>query len=168
MTERQHSNYDTDASKEALEQLGIDYIEQDDGRLLVKGDIDLKGQKLDVLPDLRAVIVEGYFDCSCNNLTSLKGSPLEVHNNVFCFRNLLKALDGATQKVGGGFYCSNNLLVTLKGGPREIGWGDFNFSYNKLNTLDFLPEKKGDGGIRCDGNPMRKISPLERQRFLLN
>ena len=52
--------------------------------------------------------VTGDFNCSYNNLTSLKGAPQTVGGDFKCSDNQLTSLRGAPQKVGGDFYCYNN------------------------------------------------------------
>ena len=58
--------------------------------------------------------VKWYFDCSYNELTSLKGAP---------------------EKVGVGFYCSSNRLTSFEGGPRET-----NYFYCSNNSINFTEE----------------------------
>jgi len=105
-----NTSYETQASKRALDDLGILYTEQDNGRLLVKGDIDLSDRNLEHLPDLRMVIVTGYFNCSYNRLTDLEGSPESV----------------------GDFYCCYNKLATLSGAPKYIS-REFYYHYNPVS-----------------------------------
>ncbi|MBR1825746.1 MAG: hypothetical protein IJ770_04075, partial [Alphaproteobacteria bacterium] len=83
-----------------LEQDGVIYnlYNLPDG-FVIKGNVDLMFKGLTKLPDLSKVIVKGYFNCSGNQLTSLKGAP---------------------QKVGGNFNCSYNQLTSLKGVPQKI------------------------------------------------
>ena len=57
----------------------------------------------------------GYFACSYNQLTSLKGAPASVGGHFYCYNNQLTSLEGAPASVGGYFYCSNNQLTTLTG-----------------------------------------------------
>jgi len=107
-----NSSYETQASKKALDDLGILYGEQDNGRLRVEGDIDLSDRNLEHLPDLRMVIVTGYFNCSYNRLTDLEGSPASV----------------------GAFYCCHNKLTTLSGAPKDIS-GEFYYHYNPVSEM---------------------------------
>jgi len=53
---------------------------------------------------------EGYFDCSNNQLTSLKGAPREVNGNFSCSHNKLTSLEGAPREVKRGFYCYKNQI----------------------------------------------------------
>lgn len=67
---------------------------------------------------LKFNIVDGFFDCSGNKLTSLKGCPKEV---------------------GSWFDCSNNNLISLEYSPIIVG-GDFNCNYNNLTNLKYAPK----------------------------
>ena len=77
---------------------------------VIKGDLKLSAMSLGALPDLSDAVVEGNFDCSFNQLTSLSGAP---------------------QKVGGDFECSGNKFVSLQGAPRKAG-GDFNCRFCQM------------------------------------
>ena len=50
---------------------------------VIKGDVDLSNKELTELPDLSKVIVEGNFDCSYNQLTSLAGAPEKIGGNIY-------------------------------------------------------------------------------------
>ena len=65
-------------------------------------------------------IVDGYFDCSHNQLKSLEGCPQEVKGDFYCYENQLKSLEGCPKEVNGFFDCSNNQLKSLEGSPREV------------------------------------------------
>ena len=56
------------------------YTINPDGSIDVNGSVDLSQYKLIELP-LRFNKITGYFDCSNNNLTSLKGCPRWVGGN---------------------------------------------------------------------------------------
>jgi hypothetical protein len=66
-----------------------------DGKVDVKGDVDLSGLGLEELP-VKFGKVSGSFYCTENQLTTLEGSP---------------------EIVDGNFYCAENKLTTLEGGP---------------------------------------------------
>ena len=99
-----------------------------------QGLIDFKGVKFGV--------VDGYFYCDKNRLTSLEGAPLKVGGNFDCQNNHLTSLEGAPQEVGGGFYCYSNRLTSLKGAPQEVGH-DFDCDKNQLTSLKGAPQKVG-------------------------
>jgi hypothetical protein len=52
--------------------------------------------------------ISRYFDCSHNQLTSLKGCPAYVGGGFYCYFNKLTSLDGCPIYVGGSFYCCYN------------------------------------------------------------
>lgn len=75
----------------------------------VSSDVDLSNQKLTHIP-VQFGIINGSFDCSDNQLASLKGSPSRVHGNFFCDSNLLTHLEFCPKKVEGRFDCSFNKI----------------------------------------------------------
>ena len=95
--------------------------------------------------------VTGDFNCSYNNLTSLKGSPQEVGGGFACFNNQLTSLKGAPQKVGGNFECQYNQLTSLEGAPQTVDGGFACFN-NQLTSLRGAPQKVG-GDFYCYNNP---------------
>ena len=101
-----------------------------DGSWHVNGDLNLMECGLKTLKDLNVSIVDGYFSCFHNQLTSLEGGPKEVKDNFTCSSNRLTNLIGSPNKVGGTFSCFNNQLTSLEGAPKEVG-GDFS-CYNNM------------------------------------
>lgn len=90
--------------------------------MVIRGDVDMSNMGLKELPDLSAVTVTGNFNCSGNQLTSLKGAPKSVGGWFNCCDNNLTSLEGATQSVGGDFICLRNILLkSLAGFKSEIG-----------------------------------------------
>ena len=79
-----------------------------DGSIDVVGDIKLWDRDLIELP-LKFGRVDGYFDFSHNNLTTLEGCPREVGGYFNCMYNKLTTLEGAP-RVGGYFYFTNDNL----------------------------------------------------------
>jgi len=136
-------------------------------------DVDLSNLLLEKLPDLRKIKINGIFNCSNNQLTTLEGAPEEVGGSFYGYANKLTSLEGAPQNVAGNFDCSNNQLITLVGAPRKINGrfncyankltslvgaprkinGRFDCSYNQLTTLEGAPEEVGDG-FDCYNNPV--------------
>ena len=103
------------------------------GEIDVDGNVDFEEKDIEEIP-VQFGKVSGYFDCSWNNLTSLKGSP---------------------RWVGGYFRCNNkNKLTSLKYCPKYIG-GRFTFFNNKIENLDYFPEYVGGyiDGHYHKGNP---------------
>ena len=92
------------------------YIINDDGSIDVDGNVELCRKSLTKIP-FKFRNVSGIFDCSTNQLTSLKGAP---------------------NKVGGGFYCYNNpnlsytelfkIVDSVKG---DIYYSSFNIPEDK-------------------------------------
>ncbi|MCK9472063.1 MAG: hypothetical protein M0Q88_09970 [Bacilli bacterium] len=135
------------------------YTINEDGSIDVDGKVDLYDKKLKVLP-LKFRKVSGNFECSFNELTSLKGSPQTVGGNFYCRGNQLTTLEGAPQSIGGFFYCNNNQLTSLEGAPQSIG-GCFFCSYNQLTTLEGVHKRVG-GIFWCDSNKLKNIDYLSK------
>ena len=82
----------------------------DDGTIDVAEDVYISYKGLTELP-LRFNKVSGNFDCSNNNLTSLKGSPRWIGGYFNCINNKLTSLDLSPEFVGTDFYCRYNDLI---------------------------------------------------------
>ncbi|MCQ2966842.1 MAG: hypothetical protein MJ250_08945 [Alphaproteobacteria bacterium] len=54
---------------------------------------------------------EGDFNCSHNQLTSLKGCPEKIGGEFDCSQNQLTSLEGCPKKVEGKFSCSGNFFL---------------------------------------------------------
>jgi hypothetical protein len=80
------------------------YTINPDGSIDVNGSVDLYNCNITELP-LVFNKVSGYFDCSCNRLTSLKGSPKWVGSYFSCSKNKLTSLEFSPDYVGGYFSC---------------------------------------------------------------
>ena len=105
-----------------------------------KGELDLRNRNLIELPEiLKDITVDRYFDCSHNNLISLKNSPKSVGGSFICNSNELTSLEGAPKYVSGNFICNNNHLTSLKGAPNIIN-GNFACNGNELTSLAGAPE----------------------------
>ena len=122
------------------------------------GLVDVAGNFVCYEQDFKGVkfgVIEGGFDCSNNNLTSLEGAPQHVGGNFYCSNNHLTSLKGAPQHVERGFYCYNNHLTSLEGAPQHVG-GDFDCSNNHLTSLEGAPQHVG-GRFVCSDNPVSKL-----------
>ena len=86
------------------------YTINDDGSIDVNGNVDLLWYRLTELP-LNFNRVTGYFNCNCNKLTTLKGSPKWVGGSFSCINNRLPSLEFCPDYVGGDFYCTGNKLT---------------------------------------------------------
>jgi hypothetical protein len=112
-----------------------------DGVVNVNGYVYMPARKLEKI-HIQFGIVKGTFDFFSNNLTSLKGCPVEVGDFFKCNKNKLTTLEGAPKKVGGSFLCEENLLTSLQGSPEKIPV-DFNCSFNTLLSLQGGPNEVG-------------------------
>lgn len=83
------------------------------------------------------------FNCSDNELNSLKGSPKFVGGNFICSFNNIKDLEFCPTYVGGDFECIANDLTSLKGCPFDVN-GDFHIKYNPINKIDVECNIKGN------------------------
>ena len=119
------------------------YTLNDRGEVDVDGGVDLRKKGLKEFPSfIQFGIVKGFFDCSYNNLTSLKGAPKEVGSKFDCRYNELISLEESPKEVGEDFYCQGNNLTTLKGAPNRVN-GYFNCTFNNLITLEGAPSEVG-------------------------
>jgi hypothetical protein len=105
-------------------------------------------------------VVEGYFNCSHNQLTSLEGAPKTVEGNFYCSNNQLTSLEGAPKTVEGVFYCSNNQLTSLEGAPKTVE-GVFYCNNNQLTSLEGAPEVV-EGDFVCSNNPNLPKEEIEK------
>jgi hypothetical protein len=110
-----------ESSKEDIESICEEYniknwTLNEDGSIDVDGDINISLKILNKLP-LKFRNVSGYFDCSFNDLTSLKGCPESVGGSFFCYNNNLTSLEGSPKSVGRDFDCSYNNITSLEGSP---------------------------------------------------
>ena len=77
----------------------------------VNGDVWLTGGEWTEIPEwLKDVEITEDFNCSVNNLTTLKNCPQKVGGNFSCSYNELTSLDGCPKNIGRDFYCFNNAI----------------------------------------------------------
>ncbi len=160
------------------------YTINSDNSVDVDGDICLWGINLTSIP-LNFNIVNGYFDCSDNHLTSLKGSPKRVEGNFNCRLNKLtslkyspqhiendyfnceynkiKSLKHCTKIIQDDFYVNSNKLTSLQYHPTVYGW--FYCHINKINTFENFYYYKED--IIFDNNPIYDIYELFNDMTLI-
>jgi hypothetical protein len=118
------------------------YTINSDNSVDVDGDVYLCGKKLKSIP-LNFNIVNGYFDCGNDNLTSLKGCPVRVGNGFSCYRNELTSLQYSPQYVEScNFYCSMNKIESLQY-CTELIRDNFSCIDNKLTSLEYHPTVYG-------------------------
>jgi hypothetical protein len=155
----------------------INYTINSDNSVDVDGDVNLWGKKLESIP-LNFNIVNGYFECDDNNLTSLKGCPVRVGNEFYCNYNRLtslqyspqymengnfgcgwnkiESLQYCTKLIRGDFYCYNNELTSLEYHPTV--YGRFYCSNNQINTFENFYYYKED--VYFYNNPIYDIYEL--------
>ena len=124
--------------KEFCRKYNIDYTINPDGSIDVNSSISLYNKGLTKLP-LKFNKVNGWFDCSWNNLKTLEGSPIEVNGNFSCVYNKLTSFEYAPKIIRGDFNCENNNIKTFEYFPSYV---------------------KGD--FWCDNNPIYKVWNLFR------
>lgn len=103
------------------------------------GDIDLSGLCLKELPDLSNIIVYGSFDCSRNQLESLKGCPRMIVGDFICSNNKLKTFDYGPSFINGFYDCSFNELDNTK---PLIYYSSSKAFYGFGNKEKIKPEKR--------------------------
>ncbi len=64
--------------------------------------------------------INGFFDCSNNNLETLEGSPEYVEEDYCCNDNVLTSLKGRPKIINDNFDCSSNKLTSLEYCPKII------------------------------------------------
>jgi hypothetical protein len=153
------------------------YTINSDNSVDVDGDVWLYNKGLKSIP-LNFNIVNGYFNCSINQLTSLKGCPVRVGDYFYCYSNKLtslkyspqymengyfscrmnkiESLQYCTELIRGNFYCYNNKLTSLKYHPTV--YGGFSCWNNQINTFENFYYYKED--VYFDGNPIWDIYEL--------
>lgn len=92
------------------------------------------------------VMYEGDFDCSHEELTSLRGAPPIVIGDFYCNGNQLTSLEGAPTNVDGSFYCNDNKLTSLEGAPTKVGT-NFHCHNNPIKSLAGIGTYFKDGHI---------------------
>lgn len=95
-------------------------------------------------------IIGGSFKCFSNNITSLEFSPKEVGLNFDCMYNQIRSLEGCPESIDGNFIADFNNLENLIGGPKYVG-GDYRVSTNNLNSLEGCAIEVGESFI-CENN----------------
>ena len=121
-----------------LREQGIsNYTISEDLYVSVQGSVNLNGKLNGQKLPVKFKQVDGYFDISNNNITTLEGCPKTVSRDFNCSRNKLTSLFDCPAEVG-EFDCSHNLLKTLSYAPKEVK-GSFDCSYNELTSITGSP-----------------------------
>ena len=87
--------------------------------------------------------INGDFDCSYTDITSLEGCPKKISGSLDCSSTKITSLKGASESVGGGFYCSSTKITSLEGCPKIVNEG-FDCSYTSITSLEGCPKKVGE------------------------
>jgi hypothetical protein len=101
------------------------------------------------------VKVIGNFYCYKNQLITLEGAPIEIGGSFACNDNQLTTLEYSPQIVGENYYCQNNRLSSIKGIQTKIN-GQFDCGSNQLTTLEGAPEEVGNG-FNCSDNKLKSL-----------
>ncbi|WP_419769496.1 MAG: hypothetical protein ACNI3C_09125 [Candidatus Marinarcus sp.] len=133
-----------------LDKYSIDnYAVSENFQVTVYGSVNLKGKLKSKRLPIEFKLVDGYFDISDNELTSLEGCPPHVTKDFNCANNKLETLFGAPNKVG-DFNCSYNKLKDLSYAPKEV-LGYFDCSNNELTSIKGSPRTVKDY-FKCSNN----------------
>ena len=93
------------------------YTINTDGSIDVDDDVYLR--ELPKLP-LKFNKVNGWFDCSYNELTTLEGSPIEVNGSFYCHNNELTSFEFSPKIVRGGSDRDSNNIKTFEYFPSYV------------------------------------------------
>lgn len=136
--------------KKWLDDMGISkYTINEDLTVDVDGNVFINHKHLKYIP-IQFGEVNGLFDCSYNELESLKGSPIFIYGEYRCNNNDLKSLEFAPKSIYGCFHCNGNSLTSLVGGPTYVN-GDYYCYYNDLTSLEGMPNEVY-GSFDCSFN----------------
>ncbi|GAB5388014.1 MAG: hypothetical protein Alpg2KO_09820 [Alphaproteobacteria bacterium] len=119
---------------EYLKGIGIDFVQRDDGTILVNGDLSFKLEGLTVLPDLSNVEVTGDLNLAGNNMQTLAGAPYKVGGCVTLAGNPIRSFIGCPQEIGGDLRLGqyHDMLRLIRTAPEQ-----------ECHSLDHLPESIG-------------------------
>lgn len=124
------------------------YTINDDMTVDVDGDVKFPSKPSITKLPITFNKVSGDFDCDCNMLTTLVGSPREVGGSFICYANSITSLIGGPLKVGKDYDCGHQILKSLEGCPDTIP-GNFSCGFNMLPNLDYLPKVVGGEFFFC-------------------
>jgi len=103
-----------------LDTRGVLNYEINRNNVNVLGNVDIHAELLTIIP-VQFGFVSGWFDCSDNDLTNLKGCPHTVGYDFDCSNNRLETLSGGPKKVGSNYCAKGNDLINLDGIAKSIG-----------------------------------------------
>ena len=97
-----------------LDEYGItNYTIHEDLVIDVHEKVYLLSKRLASLP-FQFGIIQGDFNCTWNQLTSLKHCPKEVHGDFFCYKNKLTSLEHCPKVIKGFFVCDHYLRNDIR------------------------------------------------------
>lgn len=109
-----------------------------DNSVDIHGDVRLHDKLTNLLKlPLKFNKVEGDFDISDNELTTLEGCPKIVTGDFLAYKNEITSLKGSPKEVGGNYIILQNNISSLKFAPTLVK-EDFICSHNPLKDLDGL------------------------------
>jgi hypothetical protein len=112
---------------EICRKYNINYTINTDGSIDVNDSVYLHNKGLTKLP-IKFNKINGYFDCSRNELASFEGSPVEVNGHFYCGVNKLESFEYLTRIIRGNFYCDNNNIKTFEYFPSFIKYNFYCYS----------------------------------------
>ncbi len=117
----------------------VDYIIKSGENPIRFGEVgtnfEISGCKLQNLTNM-PLTVGKQFNCSYNELMTLKGSPSKV-KSLDCGSNRLVSLD-YLPKIEMDLFCNDNKLISLKGCPKELV--ELDAADNNLTSVEGAPE----------------------------
>jgi hypothetical protein len=159
------------------------YTINNDNSVDVDGNVNLFYKRLKSIP-LNFNIVNGWFNCGINYLTSLRGCPVRVGDWFSCYYQLtslqyspqfmengkfscgcnkIESLQYCTELIQEEFFCDNNRLTSLQYHPTV--YGKFICWDNQINTFENFYYFKEDIDFR--GNPIWDIYELFQDMTLI-
>ena len=124
------------------------------------------------LPKMEHIDILKTFDCSYNQISSLKNSPT-VHGDFYCHNNQITSFEHCTF-VGRCLYCGNNQITSFKDCP-YISGRYFSCHDNPFNSIKYAPDYSGEffSGIQSfdtiyEYSRRNKVTLLEAQIKLYN
>ena len=88
------------------------YIINKDGSIDIDGNISLYMSGLNELP-LKFNKINGFFDCSYNNLETFERCPINITGDFDCSYNEIRTFEYFPKNIGGEFYCNHNPIYHI-------------------------------------------------------
>lgn len=120
----------------------------------IRRDFNVSNNQITTLVGMKNTTFGTAIDVSQNKLTSLDGTPSEVHGSFYCVGNQLTTLEDGPRAVHGQFKCGENKLTSLKGAPKVLS--AFICNNNKLTTLEGI-QSEIHGNFNCEVNDLTSL-----------